>query len=146
VDKLPEAVRAPVKNNGGGHLLHDIFWNGMTPAAGGTGAREPGGALGEALKSKFGSFAEFRRKFSDASAKHFASGWVTLAHDPKSKALEIVNLKDHETVVPRGGVHLMILDVWEHAYYVKYQNRRPEFIEAFWNVVNWAYAEERFSR
>src|ERR1043165_10180867 len=77
------------------------------------------------------------------SAKHFASGWVTLAHDPHSGALEIVDLKDHETVIPRGMNHLMILDVWEHAYYVKYQNRRPEFIEAFWKVVNWEYAEQR---
>jgi superoxide dismutase, Fe-Mn family len=146
VDKLPEAVRGAVRNNGGGHLLHDIFWNGMSPAAASGGAREPGGALAAAIAATFGSFAEFRRKFTDASAKHFASGWVTLAHDPKSGALEIADLKDHETVLPRGRVHLMILDVWEHAYYVKYQNRRPEFIEAFWNVVNWAYAEERFSQ
>jgi superoxide dismutase, Fe-Mn family len=144
-DKLPEALRGPVKNNGGGHLLHDIFWNGMTPA-GSAGAREPGGELGAAIQASFGSFAEFRKKFTDASAKHFASGWVTLARDPNSQTLEIVNLKDHETVLPRGRVHLMILDVWEHAYYVKYQNRRPEFIEAFWQVVNWAYAEERFSQ
>jgi Fe-Mn family superoxide dismutase len=142
VDKLPEAVRTPVRNNGGGHLLHDVFWNGMTPR----GTREPGGALGAAIASTFGSYVEFRRKFSDAAGKHFASGWVTLAQDPKSKSLAIVNLKDHETVLPRGQVHLMILDVWEHAYYVKYQNRRPEFIEAFWNVVNWPYAEERFSQ
>jgi Fe-Mn family superoxide dismutase len=145
VDKLPEAIRTPVKNNGGGHLLHDIFWNGMAPAESAGGAREPGGALGAAITGSFGSFEDFRKKFSDASAKHFASGWVALAHDPKSGTLEIVNLKDHETVVPRGQVHLMILDVWEHAYYVKYQNRRPEFIEAFWKVVNWAFADERFS-
>jgi Fe-Mn family superoxide dismutase len=143
--KLPEAIRGAVKNNGGGHLLHDIFWNGLVPVAAG-GAREPGGELGAAIKTSFGSFETFRKKFSDASATHFASGWVTLAHDPKSQSLEIVNLKDHETVVPRGQVHLMILDVWEHAYYVKYQNRRPEFIEAFWKIVNWAYAEQRFSQ
>jgi Fe-Mn family superoxide dismutase len=147
LDKLPEAIRGAVRNNGGGHLLHDIFWNGLTPAASGTGgAREPRGELAAAIGTAFGSFEDFRRKFSDASAKHFASGWVTLAHDPHSGALEIVNLKDHDTVVPRRMNHLMILDVWEHAYYVKYQNRRPEFIEAFWRLVNWEYAEERFSQ
>jgi len=142
LDKLPEAVRVAVRNNGGGHLLHDIFWNSMAAKP----AREPGGALAAALEKSFGSFADFKKKFSDASANHFASGWVTLAHDPHSGALEIVDLKDHETVVPRGMNHLLILDVWEHAYYVKYQNRRPEFIEAFWNVVNWEYAEQRLSR
>ena len=142
LDKLPEAVRVAVRNNGGGHLLHDIFWNSMAAKP----AREPGGALAAAIEKSFGSFADFKKKFSDASAKHFASGWVTLAHDPHSGALEIVDLKDHETVVPRGMNHLMILDVWEHAYYVKYQSRRPEFIEAFWNLVNWEYAEQRLSR
>jgi Fe-Mn family superoxide dismutase len=146
LDKLPESIRGAVRNNGGGHLLHDVFWNGLAPAAAGAGAREPGGELAQAIRTTFGSFADFRAKFADASAKHFASGWVTLAHDPHSGALEIVNLKDHDTVVPRGMNHLMILDVWEHAYYVKYQNRRPEFIGAFWNIVNWAYAEDRFSQ
>jgi Fe-Mn family superoxide dismutase len=142
VDKLPEAVRTPVKNNGGGHLLHDFFWNIMKPGGGG----EPGGELATALKAAFGSFADFRQKFSEASGKHFASGWVALAADPASQALEIVNLKDHETLVPRGRVGLLILDVWEHAYYVKYQNRRPEFIEAFWNIVDWPAVEARFAQ
>jgi Fe-Mn family superoxide dismutase len=140
VDKLPEALRTPVKNNGGGHLLHDFFWNIMKPGGGG----EPGGELAAALNGSFGSFAEFRKKFSAASAGHFASGWVVLAADPATAALEVVNLKDHETLVPRGRVGLLILDVWEHAYYVKYQNRRPEFIEAFWNVVDWPAVEARF--
>jgi len=143
--KLPDAVRTPVKNNGGGHLLHDFFWNVMAPAQSGGGG-EPRGELAQAIQAAFGTFADFRRKFSDAAAKHFASGWVALAHDPKTRTLEIVNLKDHETLEPRGQVGLIIIDVWEHAYYVKYQNRRPEFIEAFWNVVNWANAGERFSR
>src|SRR3954471_4839939 len=142
VDKLPEALRTPVKNNGGGHLLHDFFWNVMKPGGGG----EPGGELAAAINAAFGSPGEFRRKFSEASAKHFASGWVVLAADPGSQALEIVNLKDHGTLVPRGRVGLLILDVWEHAYYVKYQNRRPEFIEAFWNIVDWSAVEERFAR
>jgi superoxide dismutase, Fe-Mn family len=143
--KLPDAVRTPVKNNGGGHLLHDFFWNVMAPGQRGGGG-EPQGELAQAIQAAFGSFADFRKKFSDAAAKHFASGWVALALDPKTQALEIVNLKDHETLEPRGQIGLIIIDVWEHAYYVKYQNRRPEFIEAFWNVVNWANAGERFSR
>jgi Fe-Mn family superoxide dismutase len=140
--KLPDAVRTAVKNTGGGHLLHDFFWNVMKPGAGG----EPGGELAAAIESSFGSFADFRKKFSDAAGKHFASGWVALVANPGSGALEIADLKDHDTYVPRGQVGLVIIDVWEHAYYVKYQNRRPEFIEAFWNVVNWSYAEERFGQ
>jgi Fe-Mn family superoxide dismutase len=142
--KLPEAVRSAVKNNGGGHLNHDFFWNAMSPAKPGQGAREPGGALAAAIRTTFGSFDEFKKKFADASAKHFASGWVALSRDPNTRALEIVDLKDHETLVPRGHAGLLILDVWEHAYYLKYQNRRPEFIDAFWNVVNWSYAGQRF--
>lgn len=142
--KLPDAVRTAVRNNGGGHLNHDFFWNAMTPPAG--ARREPTGELAAAISAAFGSFADFRKKFSDAAGKHFASGWVALSCDPKSQALEIADLKDHETLEPRGHVGLLILDVWEHAYYLKYQNRRPEFIEAFWNVVNWAFAEERFSQ
>jgi superoxide dismutase, Fe-Mn family len=144
-DKLPEPLRTAVRNNGGGHLLHDFFWNVMAPAKSGGGG-EPGGELAAALDSAFGSFADFRKKFSDASARHFASGWVVLSFDPSTQALAIVNLKDHETLVPRGHVGLLILDVWEHAYYVKYQNRRPEFIEAFWNVVNWSQVGARFAK
>jgi Fe-Mn family superoxide dismutase len=140
--KLPDGVRAAVVNNGGGHLLHDFFWNAMQPAP----AKEPRGPLADAITRDFGSFADFRKKFSEASGKHFASGWVALVVDHASKKLEIADLKDH--AVPKIGekTGLVIIDVWEHAYYVKYQNRRPEFIEAFWNVVNWAYAEEKFAR
>jgi Fe-Mn family superoxide dismutase len=142
VAKLPESVRTAVVNNGGGHVLHDFFWNAMKPAPNG----EPGGALATAIERDFGALADLRKKFSDAAAKHFASGWVTLVLDHGSKKLEIVNLKDHTVPDPRRTTALIILDVWEHAYYVKYQNRRPEFIEAFWNVVNWTHAEEKFAR
>lgn len=142
-NKLPEPIRAAVKTNGGGHVNHDFFWNAMSPAA--QAAREPRGVLVDAINAAFGSFAAFRTKFSDAAAKHFASGWVALSFDPRTRALEIVDLKDHETLLTRGHVGLVILDVWEHAYYLKHQNRRPEFIEAFWNVVNWGNAEERFA-
>ncbi len=140
-DQLPAEIRTAVRNNGGGHLNHDFFWNALAPAP----AKPPGGALGDALTRQFGSFDEFRAKFSDAAAKHFASGWVALAVENGSDKLAIVDLKDHEVLAPsRTG--LLILDVWEHAYYLKYQNRRPEFIEAFWNIANWTFATENFER
>ncbi len=152
--KLPETVRAAVVNNGGGHLNHDCFWNAMAPqtmpprnsSENPASMREPGGALAEALRAQFGSCQEFRGKFSAAAATHFASGWVALAFAHATRALEIVNLKDHAVLGRGEKTGLLILDVWEHAYYVKYQNRRLEFIEAFWNVANWAQAEEKFAR
>jgi Fe-Mn family superoxide dismutase len=141
-DKLPAEIRTAVKNNGGGHLNHDLFWRSMTP----TTAREPRGALAEALTRDFGATEAFRRKFSDVAAAHFASGWVALALDHATKKLVIIELKDHEVVRAADATVIFILDVWEHAYYVKYQNRRPEFITAFWNVVDWSQAQENFTR
>jgi len=141
-ERVPEAARKAVRNNGGGHLSHDLFWHSLRPHSA-QGEREPRGALAQALQSDFGSFAAFRKQFSDTAANHFASGWVALALDRAAKKLEIADLKDHE-VVPGSKTTLLILDVWEHAYYVKYQNRRPEFIEAFWNVVNWPAVADRF--
>ena len=140
--KLPEAIRAAVKNNGGGHLNHDFFWNSLAPAP----SRAPRGALGDALERDFGSFDAFRKKFSDVAAKHFASGWVALSLEHASKKLAIADLKDHEVLQSGEATVVLILDVWEHAYYLKYQNRRPEFIDAFWNVVDWNQAGERFAR
>lgn len=140
--KLPEAVRTAVKNNGGGHLNHDLFWRSMSP----TPSREPRGALAEALVKDFGSVEAFRTKFADLAAKHFASGWIALAHEHASKKLVIVKLKDHEVLRANDATAIFVLDVWEHAYYVKYQNRRPEFIEAFWNVIDWAQAQENLAR
>ncbi len=142
LDRVPAPSRTAVKNNGGGHLNHDLFWNVLAPAP----ARQPQGELGDAIARHFGSFDDFRRPFSGVAAKHFASGWVALAVDHGSRKLEIVDLKDHEVVTRGTRTALLILDVWEHAYYLKYQNRRPEFIDAFWNVVNWAHAEELFAR
>jgi Fe-Mn family superoxide dismutase len=142
--KLPEPTRAAVRNNGGGHLNHDLFWRTMAPAQASANARTPRGSLGDALKEQFGSFEEFRRKFSDAAAGHFASGWVALSLAHASRKLEIVDLKDHEVLHSGDATTVLILDVWEHAYYLKYQNRRPEFIDAFWNVVDWSCAAERF--
>jgi len=141
-ERVPEAARTAVGNNGGGHLNHDLFWHSLRPHAA-QAEREPQGALAQALQAGFGSAADFRKQFGDTAANHFASGWVALALDRASNELEIVDLKDHE-VVSDTSTTLLILDVWEHAYYVKYQNRRPEFIEAFWNVVNWPAVAERF--
>jgi Fe-Mn family superoxide dismutase len=137
--RLPEAVRTAVKNNGGGHLNHELFWSSMTPAR----ARAPRGPLHDAMTRDFGSVDAFRAQFSDVAGKHFASGWVALTLAHATKKLAIVELKDHEVV--RDAQIIVILDVWEHAYYLKFQNRRPEFITAFWNVVNWEQAEERFT-
>jgi len=142
--RVPEDIRTAVRNNGGGHLNHDFFWNSMTPDA--AQARPPQGALAEALDASFGSFDAFREKFSTAAANHFASGWVALYVEHATKKLGIANLKDHEVLDSRAKTGLLILDVWEHAYYLKYQNRRPEFIDAFWNVVNWAHAAELHER
>jgi superoxide dismutase, Fe-Mn family len=138
--KLPEPVRAAVKNNGGGHLNHDLFWKSMAPAP----STPPRGALGQALERDFGSLDAFRKKFGDVAAKHFASGWVALSHDHATGKLTIVDLKDHEVLQGSDATTVLILDVWEHAYYLKYQSRRPAFIEAFWNVVDWSRAAERF--
>jgi superoxide dismutase, Fe-Mn family len=141
-NNLPAQIRAAVKNNGGGHLNHDLFWRSMAPRP----ATAPHGALADALVKQFGSFDAFRSKFSDVAGKHFASGWVALSLAGPGKQLSIVELKDHEVVTEPASTVLMILDVWEHAYYVKYQNRRPEFIREFWNLVDWTAAEARFAR
>ena len=141
IDKLPADIRAAVKNNGGGHFNHDLFWRSMTPPS----SREPRGALATALAKDFGSIEAFRKKFSDVAEKHFASGWVALALQHATKKLVIVDLEDHEVPRAADATAILILDVWEHAYYVRYQNRRAEFIAAFWNVVDWARAEEKFA-
>ena len=139
--QLPDTVRTAVRNNGGGHLNHDLFWRSLAPAP----SRPPRGSLGDALAKDFGSFEAFREEFSDAASKHFASGWVALALEHASRKLKIVGLKDHEVLSGADATAIVILDIWEHAYYVKYQSRRPEFIAAFWNVVDWSQAQERFA-
>jgi Fe-Mn family superoxide dismutase len=140
VSKLPDAIRTAVKNNGGGHVNHDLFWKSLAPAP----SPAPRGALGQALERDFGSLDAFRKKFSEAAEKHFASGWVALSLDHASQKLAIVDLKDHEVLHGNVATAILILDVWEHAYYLKYQNRRAEFIEAFWNIIDWSRAAERF--
>ena len=138
VNTLPEAVRTPIRNNGGGHWNHSMFWQIMAPKAGG----EPGGALGAAIKSAFGDFAKFREQFSAAGVGRFGSGWAWLINT--GGKLSIVSTPNQDNPLMEGQKAVMGLDVWEHAYYLKYQNRRPDYINAWWNVVNWKEVEKRF--
>jgi superoxide dismutase, Fe-Mn family len=131
LDQVPESIRTAVRNNGGGHWNHSMFWKIMKKGGGG----EPKGELGTAINSAFGSFAEFKTKFSQAGATRFGSGWAWLLFSNGKLAIDSTPNQDNP--IMSGGKALMGLDVWEHAYYLKYQNRRPDYIEAWWNVVNW---------
>ena len=139
VNSLPEAVRTPIRNNGGGHWNHSMFWQIMSAKAGG----EPGGNLGAAIKSAFGDFAKFREQFSAAGVGRFGSGWAWLIN--KGGKLSITSTPNQDNPMMEGQTAIMGLDVWEHAYYLKYQNRRPDYINAWWNVVNWKEVEKRYS-
>ena len=138
VNSVPEAVRTPIRNNGGGHWNHSMFWQIMAPKAGG----EPGGNLGAAIKSAFGDFAKFREQFSAAGVGRFGSGWAWLINS--GGKLSITSTPNQDSPLMEGQKAVMGLDVWEHAYYLKYQNRRPDYISAWWNVVNWKEVEKRF--
>ena len=138
VNSLPEAVRTPIRNNGGGHWNHSMFWQIMSAKAGG----EPGGNLGAAIKSAFGDFAKFREQFSAAGVGRFGSGWAWLIN--KGGKLSITSTPNQDNPLMEGQTAIMGLDVWEHAYYLKYQNRRPDYINAWWNVVNWKEVEKRY--
>ncbi len=138
VNKLSEAVRTAIRNNGGGHWNHSMFWQIMAPKAGG----EPGGNLGMAIKSAFGDFAKFREQFSAAGVGRFGSGWAWLINT--GGKLSITSTPNQDNPLMEGQKAIMGLDVWEHAYYLKYQNRRPDYIQAWWNVVNWKEVEKRF--
>jgi superoxide dismutase, Fe-Mn family len=139
VNTLPEAVRTPIRNNGGGHWNHSMFWQIMSPKGGG----EPGGNLSAAIKSGFGDFAKFREQFSAAGVGRFGSGWAWLINT--GGKLSITSTPNQDTPLMEGQKAIMGLDVWEHAYYLKYQNRRPDYITAWWNVVNWKEVEKRYS-
>jgi Fe-Mn family superoxide dismutase len=127
-------------NNAAQAWNHTFFWNCMAPKAGG----KPAGALLQAIESSFGSFEKFKQAFSESAADLFGSGWAWLVKDAQ-RGLTIAPLKDADTPVRSGGKAILTLDVWEHAYYVDYRNRRPEFIEAFWNIVNWDFAARNFA-
>ena len=139
VAKHPEAVRTAIRNNGGGHWNHSMFWQIMAPKAGG----EPGGNLGNAIKTAFGDFGKFREQFSAAGVGRFGSGWAWLLNT--GGKLSITSTPNQDNPLMEGQKAIMGLDVWEHAYYLKYQNRRPDYIQAWWNVVNWREIEKRFS-
>ena len=131
LDGVPEIIRTAVRNNGGGHWNHSMFWKIMKKGGGG----EPTGALADAIKSAFGSFADFKAKFAQAAVGRFGSGWAWLI--VKDGKLAIESTPNQDNPLMSGGKTVMGLDVWEHSYYLKYQNRRPDYIEAWWNVVNW---------
>jgi superoxide dismutase, Fe-Mn family len=137
---VPEDIRTVVRNNAGGHANHSLFWTVLGPNAGG----EPTGELAAAINSAFGSFAAFKEKFSDAATKRFGSGWAWLSYD-KGKVL-VESTANQDSPLMEGRTPLLGLDVWEHAYYLNYQNRRPDYIAAFWNVVNWPEVARRFAQ
>ena len=137
---VPENIRTAVRNNGGGHANHSMFWTIMGPKKGG----QPSGALAEAIKSTFGGFDQFQEKFGAAATTRFGSGWAWLVKDGSDK-LSIYSTANQDSPLMEGKFPVMGLDVWEHAYYLKYQNRRPEYIKAWWSVVDWSAVEKRFS-
>jgi len=141
LDKLPEGVRMAVRNNGGGHVNHSFFWQIMGPGKGGA----PSGALADAIASTFGSFDAFKEKFAAAGATRFGSGWAWLTKDAAGK-LEVSSTPNQDTPLSEGKTPILGCDVWEHAYYLKYQNRRPDYMAAFWNVVNWDEVARRFGK
>src|ERR1700735_4087004 len=140
LDKVPENIRTAVRNNGGGHFNHSMFWKIMKKGGGG----EPKGDVGEAIKSAFGSFAEFNTKFNQAATTRFGSGWAWLLF--RDGKVTIESSANQDNPIMDGGKAFFGLDVWEHAYYLKYQNRRPEYIEAWWNVINWAQVNDNYAQ
>ncbi len=136
---VPEEKRGAVRNNGGGHCNHSLFWESMAPGGGGA----PEGALAQAIDSAFGSFADFQAKLKETGVNQFGSGWSWLVHD--GSGLAVVGTPNQDNPISAGKTPLLGVDVWEHAYYLKYQNRRPDYLDAWWNTVNWAKVAERLS-
>jgi Fe-Mn family superoxide dismutase len=135
---VPESIRTAVRNNGGGHANHSMFWQIMGPKGG-----QPTGKLSEAVNSAFGGFDSFKEKFTAAAVGRFGSGWAWLVKDPSGK-LDIISTANQDSPLMEGRFPVLGLDVWEHAYYLKYQNRRPDYIAAWWNVINWNEVGKRF--
>jgi superoxide dismutase, Fe-Mn family len=138
LDRIPEDKRNVVRNNGGGHYNHTLFWESMSPDGGG----EPGGELGDAIGSAFGSFQDFQAKLKDAGVNQFGSGWAWLVTD--GDGLAVVSTPNQDNPISAARTPLLGVDVWEHAYYLKYQNRRPDYIDAWWNTVAWETVAQRF--
>jgi Fe-Mn family superoxide dismutase len=135
---VPDNIKTAVRNNGGGHINHSMFWTIM-----GTKGGQPSGALADAIKSTFGGFDQFKEKMNAAGATRFGSGWAWLVKD--GSKLDVISTANQDSPVMEGKFPVMGVDVWEHAYYLKYQNRRPDYLAAWWNVVNWAEVEKRFA-
>lgn len=138
-DMVPEDIRTAVRNNGGGHLNHSMFWEMMAPSAGG----KPSGELLSVIEKTFGSFQTFQETFEKAAATRFGSGWAWLVID--GETLAIVSTANQDNPVSEGKIPILGIDVWEHAYYLKYQNKRPDYLKAWWNVVNWKEVERRYA-
>jgi superoxide dismutase, Fe-Mn family len=139
LDAVPESVRTAVRNNGGGHANHSLFWKILSPNGGGM----PSGKLAEAINQKFGSFESFKEEFAKAAATRFGSGWAWLVVN--NGQLEVSSTPNQDSPLMEGKTPILGLDVWEHAYYLKYQNRRPEYVTSFWNVVNWEEVSNRYN-
>lgn len=139
LDSLPEGIRTPVRNNGGGHANHTMFWEIMKPG----GATEPGGALAQAMEKAFGGFSQFKEQFTKACLGRFGSGWGWLTLD-RSGGLAIESTPNQDSPLMSGKLPILGCDVWEHAYYLRYQNRRPDYVSAWWNVVNWSEVAKRY--
>ncbi|KUP05993.1 superoxide dismutase [Bacillus coahuilensis m2-6] len=139
LDAVPESARTAVRNNGGGHANHSLFWTILSPNGGGN----PTGELGEAINNKFGSFDEFKSQFAAAAAGRFGSGWAWLIVN--NGELEITSTPNQDSPIMEGKTPVLGLDVWEHAYYLNYQNRRPDYIDSFWNVVDWDAVNTRYN-
>ena len=139
LDGVPDGIRMAVRNNGGGFANHNLFWTIMGPKGGG----EPGGALGTAIGSAFGDFGKFKDELTKAAVGRFGSGWGWLAVDGDGK-LKVLATPNQDSPISQGMTPVLGVDVWEHAYYLKYQNRRPDYVAAWWNVINWAEVEKRY--
>ncbi len=140
LDAVPADIRTAVRNHGGGHYNHSLFWKTLSAQGG-----KPAGALADSINKAFGSFDAFKTQFSDAATNRFGSGWAWLSLD-KAKKLVVSSTPNQDNPLMEGMVPILGLDVWEHAYYLKYQNRRPEYIAAFWNVINWAQVEANYKK
>ncbi len=136
---VPQDIRLTVRNNGGGHLNHSLFWESMAPSAGG----EPDGAIAAAIQTTFGTVASFKQQFNQAGLSQFGSGWVWLVVGNGGK-LQVMSTANQDSPVMQGYVPILGNDVWEHAYYLSYQNRRNEYLDAWWNVINWQVVNRRF--
>ncbi len=139
LDSLPSDKQGAVRNNGGGHINHTMFWESMKPGGGG----EPSGELADAINEKFGSFSDFQAKFKEAGVNRFGSGWAWLVYD--GSGVDVTSTANQDNPLMEGQTPLLGCDVWEHAYYLKYQNKRPDYIDAWWNTVDWDKVAERFS-